>query len=643
MIFHFFENRKHAGQVRKLFAAAALAALCLPGMRLHAQDGGTRGDFILGAGARAIGLGNAYVAMPYDATAVYWNPAGLDNIDRSNLVFFYSPLLAGTHYNYVGYAYPTIQIGTIGVGVLHVTTGDITERDSGANPGEVFAYSHTLAMVSYGKKLPYSLSAGVTIKLERMQQLNANASGAGIDFGLLYSPESDLPLIQNFTLGLSIQNLIAPRLKLISTEETGARTLRVGIARPIDAGGGGDRINLLFGLQFSEHAETRFNFGTEYVFQNKAMVRAGFDGLAPSFGGGIDYRSYRIDYAVSRVAEAADISSGGLQHRISLTMEFGKTKTERIEIAQAAELKRIEEETLRRINLTRRVEFEDFMNKGKTYFQDGDYFVAMIRFASAREIFPGNDEARQWLERAENKLAEQRQQELAREVAEAGEAERQAFITAQFEKGRQLLEAGKLAEAITEWQRGLERDPENELLRSSIEKTENEIKEKVARTLERARDAEAKNLITVALEYYGRAQNLNAGLNNAAERQALEKKITELRKQLTFNDIFRQGLTAYIEKNYKLAMQRFEEALRLAPRDEKLKQYLDDAEARANARIVDFPNEAVRRKFLEAVRHIQRERYTDALDILYELQKQQRYNKRILDAIDLARERQQKQ
>ena len=32
---------------------------------------------LLGAGARALGMGSAYVALSFDATAVYWNPAGL--------------------------------------------------------------------------------------------------------------------------------------------------------------------------------------------------------------------------------------------------------------------------------------------------------------------------------------------------------------------------------------------------------------------------------------------------------------------------------------------------------------------------------------------------------------------------------------
>ncbi|MBI4062852.1 MAG: UPF0164 family protein, partial [Elusimicrobia bacterium] len=39
----------------------------------------------IGVGARPIGLGSAYTAMANDATAIYWNPAGLGAIKKREL------------------------------------------------------------------------------------------------------------------------------------------------------------------------------------------------------------------------------------------------------------------------------------------------------------------------------------------------------------------------------------------------------------------------------------------------------------------------------------------------------------------------------------------------------------------------------
>lgn len=623
--------------LRRFVAVFAFAGW-LSATPLFAQSGGTQGDFALGAGARAMGLGSAYVAMPYDATAAFWNPAGLDNIERSNLIFFYAPLLEGTRYNYIGYAYPFVQFGTISVGVFHMSTGDLEERDLNGNFLSTFSYSRTQALVAYGKKLPYSLSLGATLKFDYQSMADGTASGGGLDLGLLYSPDSDFPVLGDFTLGLNLQNALTPRLKLDQVAENMPRILRVGISKPIPFSKPGNHANLLLGVRVGQRDETRINLGGEIGFNGQFMLRTGFDGKSPSFGGGFRYGSYTIDYALNRVTDAADVM--GTQHRISVMIDFGKTKTERVELSRRLEIQRIEEQTAQRVTLRQKLDFEDFMNKGKAYYQQGEFFISMIRFASAREIFPNDPDANAWYDRARQKVEEEQQQEVEREVAQAEEAVKEQFIKEQFDKGMKFLEAGKYSEAIVEWQRGLEQDPENELLKSWIDKTENEIIGQVSETLDKAKAAEAQNRLTVALEYYDQA--IRQGLRDDSERQAIEERIAELRRQLTFNDMFRQGLTDYIEKNYASAMKSFQEALKIVPDDKRVQQYLDDAEARANARIIDFPDENFRRRFLEAVRLIQREDYSAALTILSELQQQQRYNKRILDAIDLARERQQK-
>lgn len=607
------------------------------------QFAGTQSNFIIGVGARGMGLGGGYVAMPFDATAVYWNPAGLDQIERNNFVLFHTPLLEGARFNYVGYAQPTVQFGTIGFGILHLSAGDgLEETDIGGHRGESFDYSQTQFVVAYAKQLPLSFTLGASIKLERQQLADGAASGAGLDLGLIYDVASDIAMFRDIKLGVAVQNVVTPRFKLRDEAESIPRVARFGVAKPVYLGGDGNHLNILFGYQINVGADPRLTFGSEYVFGDLAMLRAGYDGVAPSFGGGLAFRNYRIDYALSRLNEAADVAA--LQHRLSLTVEFGKTKTERIELARALELRRIEEETTRRVSLQRQIDYNEMIDKGKAYYQQGDYFIALIRFSTAREIFPESNEAATWLENSRKKLDEQREREMQRIAAQSqqeGEAAaKQSFVELQFRRGMQNLEAGRYGEAVAEWERGLEQDPENELLKRWIAKTRDEMRAHTAELVRRARGAESENRLTDALELYDQA--LKQGMTDQTQRQALESRVAELRKQLTFNDLFRTGLTAYIEKDYKTALENFEAALKIVPNDERLQQYLSDAEARVNATVMDFADDDMRRRFLEAVRLIQRESYDDALRILGELQQQQRYNKRILDAIDLARERKQK-
>jgi long-subunit fatty acid transport protein len=54
-----------------------LALLALAALPLLAQDMN-----IMGAGARARGMGGAFIGVADDATAVGWNPAGIANLDK---------------------------------------------------------------------------------------------------------------------------------------------------------------------------------------------------------------------------------------------------------------------------------------------------------------------------------------------------------------------------------------------------------------------------------------------------------------------------------------------------------------------------------------------------------------------------------
>ena len=73
----------------------------------------------MGAGARAPGMGNAFVAVADDAYAVYYNPAGLGTLERPQFAASYTSLYMGLTDNsslgtsFIGYAHP-LQEGRLG-------------------------------------------------------------------------------------------------------------------------------------------------------------------------------------------------------------------------------------------------------------------------------------------------------------------------------------------------------------------------------------------------------------------------------------------------------------------------------------------------------------------------------------------------
>ena len=86
-------------------ALAVIALLILPLRPCAAEP--FAGEFLtLGAGARAIGMGGAYSALADDASAAYWNPAGLAQVDRTQAAFMHSTLHGLDAYDYFNAAHP---------------------------------------------------------------------------------------------------------------------------------------------------------------------------------------------------------------------------------------------------------------------------------------------------------------------------------------------------------------------------------------------------------------------------------------------------------------------------------------------------------------------------------------------------------
>ncbi|MCK5738648.1 UPF0164 family protein, partial [bacterium] len=69
----------------------------------------------IGVGARALGMGGAFVGIADDASALYWNPGGLPEIPRPEFIFMHSEWLADMDYDYLGLVLPLGGAGSFGL------------------------------------------------------------------------------------------------------------------------------------------------------------------------------------------------------------------------------------------------------------------------------------------------------------------------------------------------------------------------------------------------------------------------------------------------------------------------------------------------------------------------------------------------
>jgi len=154
----------------------------------------------IGAGARGLAMGSAQVASVQDATAGYWNPAGLAGVkDNPNATVMHAEYFAGIgKYDYGALAIPVQDNKrTIGFSLLRFAVDDIpntlylVEPDGSINYNNIQTFSSAdyAFLFSYAQNLKETensrLSFGANAKvIYRKVGSFANAWGFGLDAGI---------------------------------------------------------------------------------------------------------------------------------------------------------------------------------------------------------------------------------------------------------------------------------------------------------------------------------------------------------------------------------------------------------------------------------------------------------------------------
>ena len=297
---------------RSLIAAACvLAGLILPILPAAAQED-TRysGDsLLLGAGARAQGMGSAYVAISDDATAVYWNPAGLSQLGRPELHFQHAEQIGGTvNHDVITVAMPLAST-VLGVGLMRLGVDDVKEallEDPGQPPGpgnrpvvsRVVGASDYSIHLSAGRWIREDVSLGASLKLLWRNLSAGDGSGYGLDLSVLYRPRPDVTVggvLRNLprttiTYGSGVKDRIPPSL-LIGSAYTRPLPSLEGVAKLSASVHLGEERS---GVEDVEGV----HLGAEFVYRDRVAFRLGAEGDHFTAGAGVRVRDrFGLDLA----------------------------------------------------------------------------------------------------------------------------------------------------------------------------------------------------------------------------------------------------------------------------------------------------------------------------------------------------------
>ena len=175
----------------KIIRAGAILLVMLT-IPLIAQDlSHIPGAFVnIGVAARPSSLGGAYVALVDDANALVWNPAGLARLRTRQISFSYTKQFSLIPYHYAAHAQNVNSAISHSEAVL--LSGDAALQEVMLMFGGSYRFIDLWSELAIGATLKYkSATFGRNVEGGR-GAVEGNASGFGVDIGLLYELREDI-------------------------------------------------------------------------------------------------------------------------------------------------------------------------------------------------------------------------------------------------------------------------------------------------------------------------------------------------------------------------------------------------------------------------------------------------------------------
>ncbi len=264
------------------------------------------GEFLgLGAGARSAALGSAYVALADDATAGYWNAAGLSALSSRQVHLTHSERFSGlVQRDFVAIARPGRLLHGMALSLVRMGIDDIRftelpdplQSPSTDNRPRVASTEQSADYALYlsgSRRLGARLSLGLSTKAIYRHVASFNAYGFGLDLGARYQLSPQIALAAN------VRDITTTPM-IWNTDRTDriqpALLLGVAYAIPI---AGGQTTALLATHAGGDAAPTAvpLNAGVEYR-HHYITLRAGLEEGRQAFGLGLTpHRTLDLDLA----------------------------------------------------------------------------------------------------------------------------------------------------------------------------------------------------------------------------------------------------------------------------------------------------------------------------------------------------------
>ncbi len=286
----------------------------------------------IGVGGRASAMGDAFIAVANDVSALYWNPAGLSQFSENQIIISHNEWVVDINHDFLGAVYHLDNDNSFGIAFTSLTMDKmkVTTEFAPFGTGEYFGFNDIAIALTYSRKMTEQFSFGGTIRYMEETLDKLKMRGMMIDLGTFYwtglGSTRFAVTVSNFGNDLAPDGevvLVGNRKESEWQSFSPPTIFRIGFAfEPVE-----DEINRLtasFQLNHPNDNSENFVVGTEYSYNKMFYLRAGYkfnvDEQNYSFGAGvslpISIAKVSVDYAFSNFTRL------GSAHRFSLILSL---------------------------------------------------------------------------------------------------------------------------------------------------------------------------------------------------------------------------------------------------------------------------------------------------------------------------------
>jgi hypothetical protein len=299
--------------------------------------------------ARATAMGEAYTVWATGAEAVFWNPAGLADLENMELSTTYIDWLFDAQQGALSYAFKIEGFGAIGIQLQYVDFGEFEETTNERpyikdieNPGltgRTFNPFSYLVGVTYARYLTDKFSLGMSVKFAHESLFNGQTVVAQVrqgvyeevdtwayallfDFGIRYYTG-----FRSVYIGSSVQNFGA-NVKYAKESSPVPLLFRFGAGADIIGPEGlwvasevQNRLSIAMDIFHPNDYDQQVHMGMEYEFASAFALRGGYkfnyDFAGLTFGAGFKHRTDDFNLSLNYSYGAMGTWLGNVQ-RVSI-------------------------------------------------------------------------------------------------------------------------------------------------------------------------------------------------------------------------------------------------------------------------------------------------------------------------------------